>query len=169
MGIFHEISFAAVIRDNIVLRNSVTWSPWLYGAQIQISTSEGVEVYGNVLEVAANGGNAIGILQQDRGEGPRGTYHGYNNYLHDNDITFRGASGMSGAVADWDEITFWRNANNRMNGNHYHLQNTQDNPWAWNDTDYTWPQLQAAGQETTGTIDSKIRANTTKLAVPTCE
>ena len=49
-GIFHEISFGAVIRNNTAGNNGLDADPdWFWGADILISASQGVEVSGNTL------------------------------------------------------------------------------------------------------------------------
>ncbi len=172
MGIFHEISYRAVIRDNVVKWNSTGWFPWLYGSQILISTSSDVEVVGNVVEVAAAGGNAIGVIQQNRGSGTLGAYRGANNYVHDNVVTFLADVGITGAAADWDTASFWSSGNNRMDGNRYHRANAElatVQAFAWANGLQSWSSLRALGQEARGTFDGVVQADATPLAVPACQ
>lgn len=105
-GIMHEISFACVIRDNVIRRNGLTHPNVAIGgkqcfipdAGIFIAASSNVQVYGNYLE-----GNADGIcgLQQDRtsdettfGEAA-GSYQVRGLSVHDNTL----ASAATGTAA----------------------------------------------------------------------
>jgi hypothetical protein len=169
MGIFHEISYSAVIRFNIVKGNSRKWFPWLYGTQILISTSQDGDVHDNVVEVAADGGNGIGVIQQDRGTGTHGTYYGKNNYVHDNVITHLGDEGMNGAAADFQEDQFTASGNNRFDFNTYHVPSTSGTYWEWGGDPQNWSGLRSRKGEPNGKIDSVIRADTTPLGVPTCQ
>jgi hypothetical protein len=77
-GILHEISYNAIIRNNIIRFNG-RYQPnwWGDGAGITIFSSSDCEVYGNVLE--RNGGG-VAIRHDSRG------WSGNNNYIHDNVI-----------------------------------------------------------------------------------
>lgn len=105
-GIMHEISFACVIRDNVLRRNGLSHPNVAIGGKqcfipdsaIFIAASSNVQVYGNYLE-----GNADGIcaLQQDRtsdettfGEVP-GSYQVRGLSVHDNTV----ASAATGTAA----------------------------------------------------------------------
>ena len=70
-GIFHEISYSAVIRNNTVRRNGFKDPKWGYGAGILISSSGDVEVTGNRVE---NNARAITLVMQKRGSGAHGPY-----------------------------------------------------------------------------------------------
>src|ERR1035441_2262265 len=102
MGIQHEVSFNAIIRNNSVMGNGNSPSVWLWNAQIDVQNSSNVEVYGNTVQVASGGGNGIALINQNRGRGPLGPWVAANNYVHDNTITYMGASGVSGIVDDTD-------------------------------------------------------------------
>ena len=67
-GIFHEVSYRAVIRYNTCQRNGVV-SPtpgWVTGAGISVNSSPDVEVYENII---VNNFNGIGGIQTPRGSG----------------------------------------------------------------------------------------------------
>ena len=85
-GIFHEISYRAVIRDNQVTDNgrAEPLSGW-GGAGIRVAASPDVEIHGNVL---AGNQNAIMLVQQEREDcRPRiGPPHP-NIEVRDNDVT----------------------------------------------------------------------------------
>ena len=155
-GIYHEISYSAVIRNNRVYRNGKTFDPWMWGAQILIAGSQDVEVSGNTVVVGPGGGHGIGLIQQDRGTGRYGPYQVRNNYVHHNDVTYMdNDSGWSGAVADDDEVGML-NGNNRFDYNSYHFTGDPIR-WTWGD-EKSWAAFQALGQEAHGTIDNQVVA-----------
>jgi hypothetical protein len=155
-GIFHEISFDAVIRDNIVADNGEEFA-WLYGSQILVSSSSNVTVEGNRVVVSATYGNGIGIVWQDRGA----DYASRGNLIRDNDVAFRGdraiwqgQPGLTGVAADFAPATTDAFAENSMDGNRYHMLDPTTRRFAWNNTVMSFEALQAAGQEQRGSIDS---------------
>jgi parallel beta-helix repeat protein len=96
-GIFHEISWDAVIRNNTIRRNG-TKRPfpfWTTGAGIEITTSSNVEVYGNLLEDNWQG---ITGLDDHRGTSPtgRGPWRLFNVRVHHNTVTVRSSPGSGG-------------------------------------------------------------------------
>lgn len=86
-GIFHEISYDAIIRNNTIRRNGLgrglAQYAWAFGAGIAIYNSSNVEVYGNTLE-----GNHGGItcISHPRGSGAYGDWHLKNISIHDNEV-----------------------------------------------------------------------------------
>ncbi len=80
MGIVHEISYRAVIRNNTVLRNSFGYPYWIAAAGILVAASSDVEVYGNYLDGSAGG---IGGMQQNRGSGAYGPHLLQNLWVHE--------------------------------------------------------------------------------------
>lgn len=105
-GIFYEISFDAVIRNNVVSLNGTRsdgqqGSVWFWGAGIQIAASQGVEVYGNRVTVA-EGGSGIMLIDQGRDRGPNraGMYRTAGNTVRDNVVIYAGRSGTSGGASD---------------------------------------------------------------------
>ncbi len=64
VGILHEISFAAVIRDNVLRHNGAADRSWFWGADITLSASQDVTVTGNKLTVEPGG---CGIVLIDQG------------------------------------------------------------------------------------------------------
>jgi hypothetical protein len=154
-GIFYECNYDGIIRNNVARYNSNGASPWLWGSQIQVACSQNVDVSHNTVVVGANGGNGIGLIQQNRGSASLGLLIVQNNAIHDNHVYYLGAPGQSGAVADYDPgggTIFTRN--NRFTNNHYHAANS-GNRWQWNGA-LTFTQWQAAGQDTTGTFDTNL-------------
>src|SRR5258708_733098 len=91
VGIFHEISFNAVIRNNIVRHNGIVAKDWFSGSDILVAASQDVEVYTNTLTVSPG---KCGIMLIDQGRDDQARAHGgpiyktRNNKVHDNTMTF---------------------------------------------------------------------------------
>jgi parallel beta-helix repeat protein len=147
-GIFHEISYDAVIRNNVVRRNGFKRAyEWLNGAGIFISASGGsgdgeIEVYGNIV---ADNLNGIALQQQDRGDGDYGPHLVRNVRVHDNEIRMK--VGASGAVEDVGgdamfgaDIVFARND--------YRVGDAR--AWRWDGRDLDWKAWQAYGLDEGG-------------------
>lgn len=145
-GIFHEISYDAVIRNNEVRDNGHD-PAWLYGAGIVVAASSNVEVYGNIL---SGNGNGIALIQQPRGSGTFGPWEVRNVWVHDNDITM--TSGLTGAVQDTGDNAIFTDRNNRFTNNDYHGV-VGRNAWAWMNSTRSWTEWQGFGQDLTGSID----------------
>ena len=156
-GIAHEISYAAVIRYNIVANNSLRQSSWLWGAQIMIQNSQNVQVYGNTVDVPAattGGSNGIAIIQQNRGTGAYGPYLAINNSIHNNSIIYRGAyNGTTGQGADYNAAALASSGNNVFDYDTYHVQNISNAYWIWQ-TGLAWSGFQQVRQETHGSVDN---------------
>jgi hypothetical protein len=116
MGIVHEISYDAIIRNNIVRRNGLSFSAWLWGAGILVAASPNVEIYGNTVE---GNGNGIGAVQQARGAGAYGPHETSNLWVHDNDVTM--ATGLTGIAQDINDTSYFTSRNNRFQRNRYVL------------------------------------------------
>lgn len=115
-GIFHEISYAAVVRNNVVERNGFDRQGWLYGAGILIAHSPNVEVYGNII---TNNFNGIAGIQQERGAGLYGPYVLQNLWVHDNLVTMM--DGLTGVATDTGDPAVFTARNNRFDRNTYCL------------------------------------------------
>lgn len=103
-GIFHEISFEAVIRNNHLACNGLKDLGWYWGADIQIAASESVNVYNNTV-ATRDGGSAIVLIDQGRPRTPSLKYKTRNNNIHNNNIQFEGIGTTGGAsdVREGDE------------------------------------------------------------------
>jgi len=117
-GIFHEISYEATIRENLLENNGHSHG-WFYGGGITIGHSRDVEVYNNVLR-----GNRCGITGTDqcRGSGAYGEYRLQNVYIHGNTIEM--LHGKPGTWAAGFATTCGRpvySSANQYEGNHYRL------------------------------------------------
>jgi parallel beta-helix repeat protein len=152
-GISHEISGAAVIRDNTFRGNGKNAFDWGWDGQIQIQNSSGAKVYGNSLVLNPNkGGNGIMIIQQDRGV----NHMPHDNAVHDNDVTMAGGPGaVAGWFADYKPKTFAKS--NLFASNHYHVRphGAAKQVWAPNDWK-TFAAWQATGQDAHSTVDTNI-------------
>ena len=146
VGIQHEVSYAAVIRNNIVKGNASSPTTWLGNAQIRVMSSSNVEIYNNVVETAATGGNGIAVYNQTRGTGTLGPWVSANCYVHNNTITYLGTTGQSGFQNDGDAN---QAIGNRFDYNHYILSDSGANHWFWY-TWRTWSLMRADGQEAHG-------------------
>jgi hypothetical protein len=145
-GIFHEISYQAVIRNNYVARNGFARGDWLWGGGIQLSTSRDGDVYGNTLVDNANG---ISLLEQSRGTGLYGTYQVSGDQVHDNTVTMN--TGRSGLVRDNGDDTVWTSQGNGFTNNHYCL-GTNASYFAWGGDFVTTAQWRAVGQDAGGSF-----------------
>ncbi|MCP4307082.1 MAG: hypothetical protein GY788_19870 [bacterium] len=139
-GLFHEIGYDGIIRNNTIRYNGFGHAQWLWGGGIVIASSQGVEIYGNYLEGNHNG---ITITQQDRGSGEYGKYLAQNNYVHDNVIV---DSGLSGAAQDIGSQAIYEPGNNRWENNDY----VGDVDWNWEAHTHSFSGWQDIGHDTTG-------------------
>lgn len=163
MGIEHEISYSALIYDNLIrLNSSVGGDAWAFGAGIMVQNSSNVEVYNNRVVVGAEAGDGITVVHQNRptAEGPR---TGTNNYIHNNEIWHLGSVGQSGIFADCSlcdpSSPFYRQLawdTNVFNFNIYHVPSLSSSRWETNGSAMNWAAFQAAGQEANGTADTVL-------------
>lgn len=150
-GIFHEISYSAVIRENTARRNGTHAVPadGVTGAGILVSVSQHVEVYGNTVEDNRNG--VVGIQAGDRGSGAYGAYALRGLDVHDNTISMpRGVSGIAttGSAKLFDRATY-TTRDNRFRANSYSLA-TNSRPFTWLGARRTEREWRALGQDVTG-------------------
>lgn len=146
-GIMHEISYKAIIRNNTIARNGHNKYNWLWGSQILVQNSQDVEVYGNLIEIAPDFGNGIGIIHQDRGTGLYGPYLTTNNNVHHNRVVHTGANGISGVAVDFDRATFWNQMKNRFRQNTYISPSDNIRGWGFENRELRWEDVQARGSE----------------------
>ncbi|MPZ48150.1 MAG: hypothetical protein GEU75_02365 [Dehalococcoidia bacterium] len=148
IGIFHEISYDAVIKNNVSRLNGSDQSAWLWGAQILVAGSRNVEIYNNKVEVSASYGNGIGLVQQNRGSGAHGPHLTTGNYVHHNQIVYLGTRGMSGAAADYQADAMF-NGGNRFDHNTYKVADPSRIYWEWKGM-RNWDGFRNQGQEIAG-------------------
>ena len=147
-GISHEISYHAVIRNNVLMGNGYQSIGWMFGDQIQIQNSSNVEVYGNKVDMTgAQGGNAIGLIQQNRGSGNHGPWVTTGNNIHDNIIVSKDGNGIVGGAADFNAAGMLNGGNVWKNNTYYMPEG--DHFW-WGNT-HSFAEFKAATGET-GTL-----------------
>ena len=166
-GIFHEISYRATIRHNVVRHNGTSAGleryAYVFGAGILVYASSDVEVYGNL--VSDNWNGIVGLMHE-RGSGTRGRYELRGLDVHGNDVTMhfhpdgigpegeRGVWGVSGvAQAGGFGFVYEAEANNRFVANRYVVADVEGRHYTWRDGNRrygTWTQ--AYGQDAGGTI-----------------
>ena len=157
-GIKHEISFRALIADNVVAQNGTAYDVWLWGSQILIQNSSDVEVRNNVVEISPQAGNGISVVYQDRGSGKLGDYESKNNYIHDNTIIHLGARGHNGIVTDHNRETFWQANTNRFDNNRYIAVMPLDSMFGINNRFGNWADTRAQGFEKNSSLTVQKKA-----------
>lgn len=159
MGIFHEISYDAIIRNNVVKFNAPSYREWLYGAQIQISNSTGAEVYNNEVVSALGGGHGIVIIEQNRRSESDETreYFSRDNRIYNNTIVHMDTDGLSGAGTDVSERSdfFYNEAGNTFDNNIYYVANPASTYWYWG-SEVDWEGFRQKGFEADGTLTGEV-------------
>lgn len=152
-GIFHEISYSAVIRNNTIRNNGTNkqYPGWSEGAGIEVVTSSGVEVYGNVL--TDNWQAIVGLEDGRGGLDPKSQTHGNwtltNLNVHDNTVNsvldLGPGSGNSGVLNVGLLNPYSLTANNRFARNTYSL-GPHASYFYWTGISGTLAEWLAAGQ-----------------------
>jgi parallel beta-helix repeat protein len=139
-GIYYEISYDAVIRDNYVEGNGFGFDPWLWGGGIVISSSPNVEIYGNTI---VNNGDGIGAVEQNRSGDPAryGTLMIQNLYVHDNTVTM--SQGLTGVAQDVGNKAVFTTRNIRFENNTYHIGS--GNFFEWDNRQMTYDTWRGYG------------------------
>lgn len=162
-GIFYEISFDAVIRNNIVKLNGTgaggqQGSVWFWGAGIQIAASRGVQVYGNIVSVA-EGAAGIMLIDQarDNGASPAQLYRTADNLVRDNIVIYQGRAGMSGGASDVAPASpnfgVIETGGNRFDGNTYIVQpSAEAATFIWGHQPVSYETFRSLGQESRGNL-----------------
>lgn len=162
-GLFNEIGYSAIFRNNVLEGNGYTHpngSDWLYASSILSSTSQKVEAYCNTVTVVAQGGNAMGIIQQPRS--------GYNyisrsNYFHHNTVLFGGKSGWSGAATPQADPVFY--TSNKSDYNDYHEPALTAHTFAYKSAVRPFTQFQTEGAEPHGSADTNYLNSAPVVAI----
>lgn len=154
-GIKYEISYDGIIRANYVFGNGAdyTGNEWnLNGAQIRSQNSPRTIIEDNIIVVFPGAGNGIAWTQSIRGSGVLGEYNIRDNQQINNDITFLGFSGQSGAFINKD-LTGFLGGNNVIDGNDYTVPDGDTAHFMWGpNVKKTWSQFLADGNEVSGTL-----------------
>ena len=154
-GIFHETSYRAVIRNNVVRFNGQALRTWYWGADILIAASENVEVYRNSI-ATRNEGAAIMLIDQGRTE-PNGELHRTSgNFIHDNTIEFSG-HGYVGGTSDTDKthknFAIIETGGNQFDHNTYKAKPQGHILFVWGRESLEWNQFRLTGQERRGNFN----------------
>jgi parallel beta-helix repeat protein len=144
-GIFHEISWDATIRDNVLRNNAYPFighSCW-WGSQIEVNNSQRVDISGNDV-VATNGVNGICVVNSTRSEPSPFPTALAQVSVHQNTIQVGGPS-ATGCVGDRPA------ANVSFDANSYVLSDLSTHNWSWwGQYPLTWPDFRGHNQETHG-------------------
>ena len=155
VGIFHEISFNAVIRRNVLRHNGSPNRGWFWGADIAVAASQDVEVTGNTVTVAPW---ACGIMLIDQGRPNEvgGQYKTRNNSVRANQMTFEGgvcAGGASDTKPENENFGIIANGNNRFDGNTYRVRDgSGPQRFVWDQDLTDWNGFRGKGQEQSGRL-----------------
>jgi parallel beta-helix repeat protein len=152
-GILYEISWNAVIRNNVVRNNASLYAgkSCAWASQIHLNDSQDVEIYGNTV-ASSDGSNGICAHDTDRTleMTPAGSSSRVANlYVHDNviKVNLSGTSGLVGRSASYEA-----SANNRFEHNTYYVTDTSKKAWAWSTYPVGWTQWRGYGNDTTGSL-----------------
>lgn len=131
-GIFHEISYEAIIRNNVCRRNGTSkrYPFWVEQAGISVVASRGVQVYSNLLEDNWNG---ITALHAARGTGDDGAWELRDLDCHHNtvkSININQAGWGRSGIEDTTGDGAFSAMNNFFANNTYHL-GTAANYFMW--------------------------------------
>jgi parallel beta-helix repeat protein len=146
-GIFHEISYDAVIRNNIAERNG--WNG------IVVASSPNVEIYGNT--VGKNGRAQIFGRQDYAGRvGKYGESVLMNFFVHDNLVTASAASGGAAGIQPQNQAagdtTYFLTKNNVFVNNTYNLTTASAAPFVWMLSNRSDAQWTGYGEDVPGTL-----------------
>jgi hypothetical protein len=154
-GIYHEISFSAVVRDNVLRHNGNGHRIWFWGSEIVVSASEGVDVYGNSLTVSA-GGCGIMLIDQSRDIEGGGKYKTRYNKVHQNETSFEGpgcAGGASDAEPGDANYAIITDGNNIFDADVYRVPRSGGSMrFSWGHKVYDWASLSLLGMERNGQL-----------------
>ena len=164
-GIKFEISYDGEIRGNISGGNGFengNDGNGLGGCQIVTQNSSGTVTEDNVVEVPSAGGNGIcWVNDSGRGSGILGPYKIRDCQQLNNDITFIGTAGYSGAwAAASEEAGMTGDPLNVINNNTYTVSDATDTHYRWT-TQNTFTQFQTAGREANGSEAVSAESATT--------
>ncbi|HXF97242.1 MAG TPA: right-handed parallel beta-helix repeat-containing protein [Gaiellaceae bacterium] len=149
VGIIHEASYDAVIRNNIVLSNGWQMRNGFDGSGVLVNESENVEIVHNVIVDNLHG---VGVVASERTNGRFGAHNLRNVVVKDNTIAFTSRIGTTG-LASGDPRDYENG--NRFIGNRYTY--CQPAAFAWRNpaggyTFLTKRQWIAVGNDTTGSF-----------------
>lgn len=144
-GIFHEISYDAVIRGNVSERNGLFEDNWAYGAGIQIAHSPNVVIEGNRIAGNANG---ISLIQQERGDGAHGPHLIRNVVVRDNHVEM--AQGATGLWQDVGDLSIFSERDVVFERNTYTMPGASLNRFSWANRRVAPAEWQGFGNDANG-------------------
>jgi Right handed beta helix region len=154
-GIFFEISFRAIIKNNVVEYNGISSRKWFWGADILIAGSQTVIVEKNKLTVSP-GGCGIVLVDQSRRIKGGGKYKTSDDIVRDNVIAFQGAAcagGVSDAAPDDENFNIITSGGNRFDHNTYIVpRQSAAARFVWGHSVFDWDEFRRQGQETNGAL-----------------
>jgi parallel beta-helix repeat protein len=155
IGIFHEISFKAVIRKNTVRHNGIDNRKFFWGSDIVVAASQDVEVTDNKVTVAP-GACGIVLIDQGRRNDAGQEYKTRNNIVRGNEMTFEGAvcaGGASDTQPEDENYDIIAKGNNRFDGNTYRVRGVSEPPqFVWGRDVTDWAGFRRNGLEQTGRL-----------------
>jgi hypothetical protein len=137
-GIFHEISYDAVLRRNLLEGNEL--------AGAAVASSPNVVVTRNI--VRGNGDGIVISQQGDRGSGLYGPHLARNIDVTHNVIVMK--DGHTGAVQHGGYAQVFAGGGNRFARNMYYLQEASATYWAWDGRLMTREQWTSEGHDKSG-------------------
>jgi len=152
MGILHEASCAAVIRNNVLRGNNSLFpgKPISAGGQIFTRASKDVQIYGNDVTAILPGVNGIGVYGDFTNGVPQsytgpncGTIQSQNVQVHDNVVRLD-VGQTHGEL--WAGSAY----GNTFTNNTYYLKNLAGTYFYYQGGPWTSSQFQAQGADTTG-------------------
>ena len=153
-GIFHEVGYRAVIRNNVANRNgrAKPFPGWVVGAGILVSSSSDVEVYGNSL---TDNWQGIAGLEDARGNGASGPWVLARLHVHDNVIRQtvppEPGAGRTGVAQVNDGTSAFTSGGNRFANNTYYLAG-KSLGFFWMGRDISQTEWQRYGHDATGRV-----------------
>jgi parallel beta-helix repeat protein len=147
-GIFSEISYNVVIRNNTTERNGFNGAgSWLTGAGIQVTNSLNVEIVGNTVRNNANGITAMQSSGAALASGAHGPLRVENLHVHGNVVAMSvGKTGLAQETGERQVYTSW---NNRFENNTYYLGPNRTY-FAWDEKSLNETQWRTTGNDRNG-------------------
>lgn len=149
-GIFHEVSYDAIIRYNTCERNGLAKFGALRYGGISVDNSPNVEIYGNTV---SNNRDGIGGRQVSHSvtTGPYGALQLKNLYVHDNTVTMSQSGGYTGVIQYVGDNSYYTSRGNRFAKNTYYLSGSAMY-FNWYGSPRTDSQWRGYGEDTGGTF-----------------
>ena len=140
-GIFHEISYDAIIRNNTVERNGK------HG--IVVEASSNVEIYGNIVRANVRPQQIVGKQSYVASIGRYGARQLSKLNVHDNQIA-NGGSGIVPQGPASGDVSYYTTRSNRFERNNYNLRGAPVAPFYWNFRSCNEAAWRAYGEDVNG-------------------